>query len=245
MEFSKKEIITTSWLNTKKNLPILLCVSMIYLMIMVLLFQVFTLMSPQFTDNMQTDGIGGLLSLPLPSIQNLFFILASALFITGLNLGFLQICINIFQNNTLSIIQLFNSFDVLFPYILTSILYGIIQCVAAAPGLMLLLIFMNFNLSGIFSSIGIVLAFLPAVYFSIRLQFYVYFLLDQNQGCIESLKESFIISKGYVYQLFIIGAILSIIVQLSIIPFFIGLIIAVPFSKMVTTYTYIKLQKIN
>ena len=138
MEFSKKEIITTSWLNTKKNLPILLCVSMIYLMIMVLLFQVFTLMSPQFTDNMQTDGIGGLLSLPLPSIQNLFFILASALFITGLNLGFLQICINIFQNNTFSIIQLFNSFDVLFPYILTSILYGIIQCVAAAPGLMLL-----------------------------------------------------------------------------------------------------------
>ena len=245
MEFSKKEIIKTSWLNTKSNLSTLICVSAIYLMIMVLLFQVFTLMSPQFTDNMAANSIEVFLSLSLPSVQNLFFILASALFITGLNLGFLQICINIFQKNTFSIIQLFNSFDALFPYLLTSIVYGAIQCVAAAPGLMFLLILMNLNLPGIFYSIGIALAFLPAVYFSIRLQFYVYFLLDKNKGCIESLKESFIVSKGYVYQLFIIGAILSIIIQLSIIPFFVGLIIAVPFSKMVTTYTYIKLQKIN
>ena len=245
MEFLKKEIIKTSWLNTKNNLSTLICVSAIYLMIMVLLFQIFTLMSPQFTENMAADSIGGLMSLPLPSVQNLFFILASALFITGLNLGFLQVCINIFRNNPFSIIQLFNSFDALFPYVLTSILYGAIQCVAAAPGIIFLLICMNLNLPGIFYSMGVVFAVLPAVYFSIRLQFYVYFLLDKNKGCIESLKESFIVSKGYAYQLFIIGAILSIIIQLSIIPFFVGLIIAVPFSKMVTTYTYIRLQKIN
>jgi uncharacterized membrane protein len=245
MEFSKKEIIKTSWFETKNNLSTLICVATLYLMIIVLLFQVFALMSPEFTDSMTSDSIAGILSAPFPSLQHLFFILASALFITGLNLGFLQICINIFKKTPFSIIELFNSFDALFPYVLTSILYGLIQCLAAAPGLMLLFIFMNLDLSGIFYSLGICLAFLPAVYLSIRLQFYVYFLLDKNKGCLESLKDSFIISHGYAYQLFIIGAILSIIVQLSIIPFFIGLILAVPFSKMATTYTYIKLQANN
>ena len=245
MEFSKKEIIITSWSVTKTNLSILLITATIYLFLIMLLFQIFSLMSPEFSENIMSDNVVGILNLSLPPIKNILFLLASIFFITGLNLGFLQICINLFQKKQATTVQLFNSFDVLLPYLFSTILYVIAQLIVAAPGIIALFIFFSFNLSGPFYVLGICLAFFPAVYCSIRLQFYVYFLLDQNKGCIEALKDSFDISNGFVYQLFIIGAILSLIIQISIIPFFIGLIIALPYSKMVTTYTYIKLFNKN
>ena len=46
MEFSKKEIITTAWLQTKTNLPILVIITTIYLMIILALLQIFTFMLP-------------------------------------------------------------------------------------------------------------------------------------------------------------------------------------------------------
>ena len=241
MEFSKKEIITTSWGVTKTNFPILLVVATIYLFLIMILFQIFSLMSPEFTNKMMSDDVVGILNLSLPSLKNILFLCSSIFFITGLNLVFLQISINLLKEKETKILQLFNSFDILLPYLLATMLYGVSQVVVATPGIIALMIFFSLNLSSPFYVLGICLTFLPAVYCSIRLQFYVYFLLDKNKGCIESLRESYNISNGFVYQLFIIGAILSLIIQISIIPLFLGLIISLPFSKIVTTYMYMKL----
>ena len=243
MEFSKKEIMTTSWGVTKTNLPILLVVSTIYLFLIMILFQIFSLMSPDFTNKIMSDDVIGILNLSLPSLKNILFLFSSIFFITGLNLGFLQICINLLKEKETKILQLFNSFDILISYLLATMLYGIAQAIVAIPGIIVLMIFFSLNLSSPFYVFGIFLAFLPAAYCSIRLQFYVYFLLDKNKGCIESLRGSYNISNGCVYQLFIIGAILSLIIQISIIPLFLGLIISLPYSKMVTTYMYMKLLK--
>ena len=100
MEFSKKEIIITSWSVTKANLSILLITATIYLFLIILLFQIFSLMSPEFSENIISDNVVGILNLSLPPIKNILFLLASIFFITGLNLGFLQICINLFQKKT-------------------------------------------------------------------------------------------------------------------------------------------------
>ena len=58
---------------------------------------------------------------------------------------------------------------------------------------------------------------IPAIYLSVRLQFYEYFLIDEECGVIESIKKSANISKGYVLELFVLGAVLSIIILISII----------------------------
>ena len=85
----------------------------------------------------------------------------------------------------------------------------------------------------------------PAIYLSVRLQFYEYFLIDEECGVIDSLKKSADISKGYVLELFIIGAILSLIVLISIIPMGLGLLFSIPLSMVAISYIYLKLKILN
>jgi len=243
MEFSKKEIITTAWLQTKTNLPILIIITTIYLMIILALLQIFTFMLPDLSENLISENSAQIFNILTPTLQQLLFIIAAILFMIGINLGFIKICINIFKKENINIKQLFGSFDILLPYLMATIYYAVAHMLIAFPGIIILIIFIKLNTGSFFYYLGILFVIIPTIYLSLRLQFYIYFLIDNRVGLLESLKMSFLISKGYAYQLLIIGAILSIIIQISIIPFFIGLIIALPYSKMVTTYTYIKLKE--
>ena len=85
----------------------------------------------------------------------------------------------------------------------------------------------------------------PVIYLSVRLQFYEYFLIDEECSVIESIKKSAEISKGYVLELFILGAILSLIILISIIPMGLGLIFSIPLSMVAISYVYLKLKKIH
>ena len=89
--------------------------------------------------------------------------------------------------------------------------------------------------------IFILLIIVPAAYVSIRLQFYDYFLIDNECSILESIINSAKITKGYAWQLFLLGAILTIIVLISIIPLGAGLIISIPLGITVNTYVYLKL----
>ena len=91
--------------------------------------------------------------------------------------------------------------------------------------------------------IAALLIIVPAVYVSMRLQFYDYFLIDNECSILESITNSAKITKGFVGELFILGAILSIIVLISIIPLGVGLIISIPLGIMVNTNIYQKLKK--
>ena len=84
---------------------------------------------------------------------------------------------------------------------------------------------------------------IPAIYLSVRLQFYDYFLIDEECGIVESIKKSAELSRGYVLELFIIGAVLSLIILISLIPMGIGLIFSIPLSMVATSYIYLKLKK--
>lgn len=243
MEFSKREIITTSWLQTKTNLPFLIITSTVYLMLILTLLQLFTLMVPNLSENLIYENTPQIFNMEIPTLQQLLFIIAAILFVTGINLGFIKICIKILKKENIKIMQLFESFDVLLPYLISTILYGMAHIMIAMPGIIILLIYLKLMPGSIIYFLGMLFIIIPTVYLSLRLQFYPYFLLDERSGLFESLKKSYFISKGYAYQLFIIGAILSIIIQIAIIPLFIGLIIALPYSKIVTTYTYFKLKE--
>ena len=184
--------------------------------------------------------------------QTIMFIIAATLFQMGLNLGLLRICINIINNQKVSFSYLFGSFHMLISYILATIVYLAALIIAAAPGIILLITTATSDLTPLSGNnimsrgstiFGIFLIIVPAVYLSIRLQFYDYFLIDENCSAMESIIKSANISKGYVLELFILGAILSLIILISIIPLGAGLIISVPFATMATSYIYLKLKK--
>ena len=234
MEFSKREIITSSWNIMKPHLSLLI-------LAILFIFGLNLLLSA-----LQEEILGDI------KAQSILFTIAAYLFQMGLNLGMLRITLNIINNKEVNFSQLFGSFDVLIPFVLATIVFIAILLTAASPGIILLLASVSAdwdsmsNLEAIDNwsvIIPIILIIIPAVYISVRLQFYNYFLLDEETGIIESIKRSAEISKGYVGELFLLGAVLSIIILVSIIPLGLGLLISIPLSTMATSYVYLKLKR--
>ena len=207
MEFSKREIITSSWNIMKPHLGLLI-------LAILFIFGLNLLLSA-----LQEKILGDIRA------QSVLFTIAAYLFQMGLNLGMLRISLNIINNKEVNFSQLFGSFDVLIPYILATIVLITILLIAASPGIILLLVSVSADWDSMSNLeapndwsviIPIILIIIPAVYISVRLQFYNYFLLDEETGIIESIKRSAEISKGYVGELFLLGAVLSIIILVSI-----------------------------
>ena len=233
MEFSKREIITSSWNIMKPHLSLLI-------LAILFIFGLNLLLSA-----LQEEILSDI------KAQSILFTIAAYLFQMGLNLGMLRISLNIINNKEVNFSQLFGSFDVLIPYILATIVLIAILLIAASPGIILLLVSVSADWDSMSNLeapddwsviIPIILIIIPAVYISVRLQFYNYFLLDGESGIIESIKRSAEISKGYVGELFLLGAVLSIIILVSIIPLGLGLLISIPLSTMSTSYVYLKLK---
>ena len=115
----------------------------------------------------------------------------------------------------------------------------------AIPGIIFMLSFSGSDSFSVIESfldnmtiIPLILILSPIIYFSVRLQFYSYFLVDKECGVLESIKGSLLITKGLFLELFTLGALISLIVLISIIPFGLGLIFSIPLSTMITTNLY-------
>ena len=234
MEISKKEIIVSSW-NIMKNHLMLMVIIVLFIFLLNILLSI-------VQERLLSDI----------TYQTILFVIAAYLFQMGLNLGLLRICLNMINNTDVNFSLLFASFHILIPYFLATILYFAALLLAASPGLLLLLTTTSVNLDNLSSPTGsiptilsIIIMIVPAIYLSVRLQFYEYFLIDEECGVIESIKKSAEISKGYVLELFILGAILSLSILISIIPMGLGLIFSIPLSTVAISYVYLKLKKIH
>ena len=231
MELSKKEIIISSWSIIKDHLALMITIVLFIFSLNIILSIV------------QEKVLGDI------SYQSILFIISAYLFQMGLNLGLLRICLNMINNTEVNFSLLFSSFHMLIPYVFATILYLLSLMLAASPGLLLLITTSSLDLSdlsnitknvpAIFSTIIMII---PPIYLSVRLQFYEYFLIDEECSIIESIKKSAYISKGYVLELFILGTILSLIILISIIPMGLGLIISIPISMVAITSVYLKLK---
>ena len=229
MEFSKRKIILSSWNTMKKHLGL-------WVLIMLLIIGLNLILG-----NIQDELLGKI------TPQSILFTIAAYLFQMGLNLGMLRIALNINNTNEISLKDLVGSFHMLIPYLLATIIFLAIMLLAASPGIVLLLMFISSDWDTIITLewlnsgtmlIATLLIIVPAIYVSMRLQFYDYFLIDNECSILESITNSAKITKGFVYELFILGAILSIIVLISIIPLGAGLIISIPLGIMVNTHVY-------
>ena len=233
MEFSKYNIIKTSWEGLKRHLGL-----WILIMLFVFCFNIIiSIVQDRLLDNITT--------------QTILFTVAAYLFQAGLNLGMLKIAINTHKDKEVEFNQVFGSFDVLVPYLLSTFVFILLITFAASPGIVLLLITVSSDIGSITNPeklretpiiIPLLLTIIPAIYASIRLQFYDYFLINNTCGPIDSIKASITITKGYTGELFILGVILSIIILISMIPMMIGLLISIPLAIMANTNIYLKLK---
>ena len=83
-----------------------------------------------------------------------------------------------------------------------------------------------------------VLIAIPVTYFTIRLCFVVCFIVDQDSGSSESISQSWTLTKGHFWFIFVLFLIILGLNILGAMALFIGLLFTVPFSSVIIIMAY-------
>ncbi|MCK8825939.1 hypothetical protein [Fuchsiella alkaliacetigena] len=132
-------------------------------------------------------------------------------------LGFIKIAFKFYDDEEVSYGDLFSQSHLFFKFIGGMILYVLI------------------------SGIGFILLIIPGVILAIKLFFFDYFIIDKDYGVIESLKESYALTKGVKFNLFLFFLMLTGINILGLLFLLVGLLVTFPMSMLATVYVYRKL----
>ncbi|OGZ35498.1 MAG: hypothetical protein A3A94_02665 [Candidatus Portnoybacteria bacterium RIFCSPLOWO2_01_FULL_43_11] len=164
-------------------------------------------------------GPGLLTALVLGKIPLLSFVFAVISWVLQIiiGIGLIKIALKFCGNEKGEFSDLFSSYPLFFKYLFGSILYGLI----------------------VFG--GLILLIIPGIIWSIKYQFYLYFIVDKGLGPIESLKKSGEITKGVKWNLFLFGLLLAGINILGVLALLIGMFAAIPTTMVATAFVYRKL----
>ena len=93
--------------------------------------------------------------------------------------------------------------------------------------------------AGVAIVIGFIFLIIPGIYLAIRLQYFTYCVLEQEEpDCIQALKESWQMTEGHVLDLFALGCLAFCIVILGLIALVVGLIVAIPVVGLMSAIAY-------
>ncbi len=154
---------------------------------------------------------------------------ASILVITGVimrvllsiifEMGLIKISLKFCDNETPRFSDLISQYRLFFRYLLASILESLI------------VIF------------GFFLLIMPGIIFSIRFSFFEYLIVDKNSRVIQSLKESWQITKGNTWNLFLFYILLGLINTLGVLALIVGLFWSIPTTMLAKAFVYRKLAQ--
>ena len=92
-------------------------------------------------------------------------------------------------------------------------------------------------------SIGFVLLILPGIYLSVRWYMYPWVLVDKEVGPFEALRQSWEMTRGSFWNLFLLGFLLCLINLLGTMALLIGLLVTIPLSVVAIGYAYRHLER--
>ena len=194
------------------------------------------------------------------SIQFILFRLASNLFGMGLTLGSIRIILDVIGGVETKIENLFNSFQLLIPYIGAYLLFSFGMLLLYIPfsrliistdsGLKLVESFLSGDIDVLIQLMAyginfnyLFLYFLPCFYMWIKIQFFPYFIISKEMGSIEALKKSYEITDGQEVTLILFFMTLIMINLVGIIPLGLGLVFTIPFSLVATGVMFTALDR--
>jgi len=93
-------------------------------------------------------------------------------------------------------------------------------------------------LSALIITAGFILLIVPGVIASVGLSFVAFLIVDRGVGVIDSLKESWRITKGHKWQLFLLGLLLLLINLLGILALLVGIFVTIPITLLAFTHAY-------
>lgn len=133
-------------------------------------------------------------------------------------IGVLKLCLDLSNGKKARLDTLLNEFSKVPSYIVSCILYGL----AVFLGLLLLV--------------------LPGIFIAIRLQLYLYYIVDKSMGPIDALKASWKTTEGHFWDLFLAAVMAIVINILGALALGIGLFVSYPTTLMASAYIYKKIK---
>ena len=129
-------------------------------------------------------------------------------------LGYIDICLKIYDNKKVCYKDLFMQHKKLPVAIFAAILY----------------------LIGV--SLGLLLLIIPGIIVGILLSYYPYYIVDENKGSIDSLKESYALIRPVFFKMLLFMIVNILVVMLGTLALFVGLLVAYPVVALANTFVY-------
>jgi uncharacterized membrane protein len=93
-------------------------------------------------------------------------------------------------------------------------------------------------LTGIALFIGFICLIVPGIILAVGLAFVPYLVVERGLGPIEAMKESWRITKGHKWNLFLLGLVFLGLLILGVIALFVGMFVAIPVAMIAGAHAY-------
>jgi uncharacterized membrane protein len=133
-------------------------------------------------------------------------------------MGIMRMILRFVDGDRGELVDLFATFPLLINYILATIVVGIIVMV------------------------GMLFFVIPGIILGIRLQMYTWAIVDKQVGPIEALQQSWEMTRGSAWNLFLLGLLLGLINMLGMLALGVGMLVTGPLSMVAIGHAYRKLE---
>lgn len=161
-----------------------------------------------------------------------------------IGLGVVRVAVTYVERGSADIGELFSQVHILLRYIWGNILLALPLILVGALTIGVSMLFFTETIQGVPWAVPVLLivAFIGfAIWWQVRLQFYVYYMVDQDVKALPSLKKSFAATDGHFWKLFFLAIVLGFINILGFLALIVGLFVTIPLSWIAMAYVYRKL----
>jgi uncharacterized membrane protein len=144
--------------------------------------------------------------------------LVSAFFTMVVALGVMRMALRFVDGERGELVDLFAKIPLIVPYLVASIVVGIV------------------------TTIGFILLIVPGIYWGLRLQFFGWVIVDKEVGPFEAMQESWEMTRGAAWQLFLLWLVLFFVNILGCVALGIGLLVTIPLSVVAMGHVYRSLE---
>lgn len=169
------------------------------------------------------NGVGTILQIGTPSQRptpalGILFRIVGEFFAILMSIGFIKIALAFVDDQRTSLGELFSGTGVFLRFLIASIIIGVI------------------------ATVGFIVFIIPGIYLVIRLQFATYAIVDRGLGPIAAIRESWALTRGVTWNLFLFGILLFLINLAGFFALLVGLFVTYPLTSLAIAYVYRQLQ---
>ena len=156
--------------------------------------------------------------MPVLLTQSFVVMIVGTLLGMVVTMGIMRMCLRFVDDDRGELVDLFATFPLLINYVFATIVVGIIV------------------------TIGMLFFVIPGIFLGIRLQMYAWAIVDKQIGPIEALSQSWEMTRGSAWNLFLLSLLLGLVNILGMLALGIGMLVTGPLAMVATGYAYRRLE---